>query len=86
MGYAQSWALVRMLLEERTEQMRNYLADIYYRKTPDRRLDDFTRHFGTDIERLELRYGEYVHALIERHHKPPQPKRTGPGGRPVLTR
>ena len=67
LGYAQSWALFRMLMEERPEQLRKYLGLIYWRRVPDHRLSDFAEAFGSDIERLELRYGEYIKEVVERN-------------------
>jgi hypothetical protein len=69
LGYAQSWALFRMLMEERPEQLRKFLRLIYSRQTPDHRLDDFGDAFGSDLARLELRYGEYIKEVVERHTK-----------------
>jgi hypothetical protein len=66
-GYAQSWALFRLLIQERPEAMRTYLRLIYSRRTPDRRLADFQQAFGTDLFRLERRYGEYLQELVQQH-------------------
>lgn len=63
-GYAQSWALFRMLMEERPAQMRAYLAMVYQRKAENWRLDDFGRAFG-DLNRLELRYIQYMKEQVE---------------------
>ena len=41
LGYSQSWALFRLLMEERPEQLRAYLRLIHDRRTPDHRLADF---------------------------------------------
>jgi hypothetical protein len=70
LAYAQSWALFRMLMEERPEQMRRFLSLTYSRRTPDHRLADFGQAFGSDLDRLELRYGEYMKELVERYYKP----------------
>jgi hypothetical protein len=70
LAYAQSWALFHMLMKERPEQLRYYLALIYSRRTPDHRLADFAQAFGTDLPRLELRYTEYMKQLVERHRPP----------------
>jgi hypothetical protein len=69
LGYAQSWALFRMLMQERPQQMRSYLAAIYYRRTMEHRVTDFLQAFG-DLTRLELRYGEYIKELLEREYHP----------------
>jgi hypothetical protein len=67
LGYAQSWALFRMLMEERPEQLRKYLRLIYTRTSSEHRLADFGEAFGSDLGRLELRYGEYIKEVVERH-------------------
>src|SRR5262249_39799943 len=54
-GYAQSWALFRMLMEERPAALRTYLELVKSRRTPDHRLTDFLECFGADLDRLELR-------------------------------
>jgi len=71
LGYAQSWALFRMLMEERPQAVKNYLALIYGRWTPDHRLADFAQAFGSDLDRLELRYTEYVKSAVERQARSP---------------
>jgi hypothetical protein len=68
-AYAQSWALFKMLMEERPAQMRTYLATIYPRRTPDRRLADFCHAFGSQLNTLELRYLEYMKEQVE-HYTP----------------
>jgi hypothetical protein len=68
--YAQSWALFRMLMQERPQQLRYYLALMYNRRTPERRIADFTQAFGSDLPRLELRYHEYMKELVERYPRP----------------
>jgi hypothetical protein len=70
LAYAQAWALFHMLMNERPHEMRSYLATIYPRQTAERRLADFTQAFGGNLNRLELRYGEYVKELVQRHHSP----------------
>lgn len=69
-GYAQSWALFRMLIEERPEQLRRFLTLVYPRHGPEHRLADFGQAFGSDIERLELRLGEYIKEAVERTYRP----------------
>ena len=69
LAYAQSWALFRMLMQERPEQMRRFLSLMYPRRTPEHRLADFGTAFGADLDRLELRYGEYMKELVERYYK-----------------
>jgi hypothetical protein len=70
LGYAQSWALFRMLMEERPQQMRYYLNLIYNRKTPENRVADFIQAFGPDLGRLQLRHTEYIKEMIERNYRP----------------
>jgi hypothetical protein len=67
LAYAQSWALFKMLMEERPGQLRKYLEANYSRKTPDRRAADFATAFGVEVDRLELRYLEFVKEQVERH-------------------
>jgi hypothetical protein len=62
-GYAQSWALFRFLMEERPQQLRQYLSLIYNRRTPDHRLTDFGECFG-DIGKLEARYRAYIRQVV----------------------
>ena len=62
-GYAQSWALFRMLMEERPKALRQYLALIYNRRTPDHRLADFAEVFGADLGKFEARYQAYVRGI-----------------------
>ncbi len=66
LAYAQSWALFKMLMEERPAQMRTFLQLTYSRQTPSHRITDFNQAFGTSPERLDLRYQEYVKEQVER--------------------
>jgi hypothetical protein len=59
-GYAQSWALFSLLMEERPREMKKYLSLIYTRRAPEQRLADFTQAFGTDLAGLEKRYQTYL--------------------------
>ena len=68
-GYAQSWALFRMLMEERPQALRAYLALIYGRRTAEPRFQDFCQIFP-DFRRLEVRYEEYMNELVEQYHRP----------------
>jgi hypothetical protein len=70
LAYAQSWALFRWLMEDRPEQLRYYLSMIYWRKTGEHRVADFGQAFGADMDRLELRYNEYMKEVVERYYKP----------------
>jgi hypothetical protein len=67
-GYAQSWALFRMLMEERPQALRSYLALIYGRRTSDMRLADFVQAFH-DFNRLEVRFDEYMNELVEEYRR-----------------
>jgi hypothetical protein len=71
LGYAQSWTLFRMLLHERPQALRSYLAMIYSRQASDHRLTDFLQAFGPDLEALESRFRDHVRELVE---KVPPPK------------
>ncbi|MCI0465378.1 MAG: DUF1570 domain-containing protein [Gemmataceae bacterium] len=66
-GYAQSWALFRMLMQERSEALRSYLTLIHPRRAPEHRLTDFREVFGADLVLLERRHREYIRALVEQH-------------------
>jgi hypothetical protein len=68
-GYAQSWALFRLLMEERPKELRRYLEMISARRTPDHRLDDFAECFG-DLTKLEARYQRYVRQLVGEQVRP----------------
>jgi hypothetical protein len=65
LGYAQSWALFRFLMEERPEALRRYLATIHPRRTPEHRLADFGQAFG-DSGKLEVRYQAYLKEIVAR--------------------
>ncbi len=65
LGYAQSWALYRLLMEERPADLRRYLELIQTRRTPDGRLDDFVAAFG-GFSKMDSRYKEYIQEIIER--------------------
>ena len=69
LGYAQSWALFRMLMEERPRELRRYMETLYARKTGDHDLDDFHLAFGKEFNLLELRFGEYVKEIVNRFNK-----------------
>jgi hypothetical protein len=64
LGYAQSWALFRMLMEQQPRQLRRYLELIYPRRTPDHRLTDFGQAFGADLARLERNYQAYMQRIV----------------------
>jgi hypothetical protein len=64
LGYAQSWALFHMLIEERPKALRKYLALIYSRRTSDNRLADFVEVFG-DLNKMEREYQAYMKGLAD---------------------
>jgi hypothetical protein len=70
LGYAQSWALFRFLMEEQPRKLRQYLTLIYPRRTPDQRLADFGQVFGGDLGKLEARYQKYVRDLVRLEYRP----------------
>ena len=71
LGYAQSWALFHMLIEDKPQALRKYLSLIYPRRTPDHRLEDFVQVFG-DLGKLEREYQSYVKALAKEQAKLPK--------------
>jgi hypothetical protein len=68
-GYAQGWALFRMLMEERPAELKKYLALIYPRRTPEHRLSDFVECFGS-LEKVETRHRAYIKELVRQEAKP----------------
>jgi hypothetical protein len=68
LGYAQSWCLFRMLMEQQPEALKGYVAAVYPRRTPDHRLTDFVEAFG-DLDKLEKRYQEYVRNVVAHEAK-----------------
>jgi hypothetical protein len=62
LGYSQSWALFRLLMEERPAKLKAYLKAIHDRQTSERRLADFTAAFGS-LTKLERRYRSYLREL-----------------------
>ncbi len=71
-GYAESWALFRLLMEEKPAALRAYLELIGPRRTPEHRLADFAQGFGADLDRLERRFDQYVREQVEAHVRPPR--------------
>lgn len=65
LGYSQSWALFRMLIDERPKQLKAYLQMIHDRKTPDHRFSDFGTAFG-DVAKLEKRYLAYLRETVRK--------------------
>src|SRR5262249_39690277 len=70
LGYAQSWALFHLLLEERPRELRRYLTLIYDRRTPDHRLADFAQAFGADLDRFEKHYQAHMRDLVREQARP----------------
>jgi hypothetical protein len=64
-GYAQSWALFRMLMEEEPRSLRRYCELIHGRRTPEHRLADFGQAFGSDLAKLDKRHRDYIARLLE---------------------
>jgi Protein of unknown function (DUF1570) len=69
-AYAQSWALFRMLLDERPAALRKYLELIRDRRVPDHRVADFQQVFGPDLAAFEKRFQAYLRSLV--HQLPPE--------------
>jgi len=65
LGYAQGWALFRLLMRDRPRALRRYLETIHPRKTPDHRWTDFAACFGPDVGPLERAYRDYVREVAE---------------------
>jgi hypothetical protein len=64
-GYAQSWALFRMLMDEQPKALRRYCELIYPRQTAEQRLADFVQVFGADLAKLERRHRAYIKRVVE---------------------
>jgi hypothetical protein len=69
LGYSQSWALFRMLIEEQPEKLKAYLETIRIRRAPEHRLADFAAAFGADLAKLERRYQGYMRGIARREAK-----------------
>jgi Protein of unknown function (DUF1570) len=65
LGYAQSWALFSLLMEQRPKSLRKYLALIESRRTADHRLTDFAEVFGSDLDKFETAYLAYVREVVK---------------------
>ena len=68
LAYAQSWALFKMLMEERPAQLRKFIELNYNRRTNDHRPGDFAAAFGIEVDRMELRYLEFIKEQVDRYH------------------
>ena len=69
LGYAQSWALFRLLIEEQPERLKHYLALVSRARTPDYRLQHFREAFG-DLAALETRLNTVMDHLVKEHPVP----------------
>jgi hypothetical protein len=69
LGYAQSWALFRMLMDQEPRALQGYLAQVRAARTPDQRLADFVESFGS-LKALEARYHVFVRGLVQREKRP----------------
>ena len=67
LAYSQSWALFKMLMEERPAQLRKFLELNCQRRTEDHRPADFAAAFGVEVEKMELRYLEFIKEQVERY-------------------
>lgn len=65
-GYAQSWALFRMLMEEQPRSFRLYLDLISKRRTDDHRMADFVEIFGSNLKQFDKRHREYIQEMVRR--------------------
>jgi hypothetical protein len=64
-GYAQCWALFRMLMDEQPAALRRYCELIYPRRTSEHRLADFVQVFGADLAKLDQRHRAYIKRVVE---------------------
>ena len=69
LGYSQSWALFRLLMQERPRKLKAYLKALSSRRTPDQRLSDFVAAFGS-LAKLEKRYRAYLREIVKDEVKP----------------
>ncbi len=70
LGYAQCWALFRMLMEEQPQALRKYLSLVYAEQVPERRLADFEQVFGSNLKRFEQHYRDYMRKLVQAYSPP----------------
>jgi hypothetical protein len=66
-GYAESWALFRMLMEEQSRGLSKFLGLIHGRQNRERRLADFEQAFGVTPSRMERRFLTYVKEQVQLH-------------------
>jgi Protein of unknown function (DUF1570) len=67
-AYGESWALCYFLMKTKSKEFTNYLMELASRppmqpSDPKRRLNDFHKHFGNDIDKLERDFLKYLGAL-----------------------
>jgi hypothetical protein len=74
LGYAQSWALFKLLMEEQPHHLAAYCALVSSRRAGGLRFNDFAKIFE-DYPRLELRYEQYLQEQVEQFRRPTPPKR-----------
>ena len=67
LAYAQSWALLYMMLQEEPDRTRVYCKLIYPQRVSERRLADFQQAFGSDLARLEQRHAAYTKNLVQQY-------------------
>jgi hypothetical protein len=63
LGYAQSWALFRLLIQQHPKQFNQYLALVRSRRGPEHRLGDFVEVFG-DVGKFEMHYQDFVQRIV----------------------
>jgi hypothetical protein len=64
LGLSQSWALFRMLMEQRPRDLQKYLALIHDRRTSEHRLEDWSVIFGTNLPAFEKQYHAYMRSIV----------------------
>jgi hypothetical protein len=74
LGYAQSWALFSMLMEEQPKALQRYLSLISERRTSDARAADFLNGLKTDWKRLQSRHVSYINNLLQQQSRAASPR------------
>ena len=64
-GYAQCWALFRMLMAEDPAAMIMFMQATNLERTPERRLSTFMSAFGKDLAALETRHKAYIQRVVQ---------------------
>ena len=67
-GYAEAWALNHFLLNRKPDQFVDYLKFMAEKKvlvedSPKKRLDDFSRFFGENLEQVDAEFIRYIRKL-----------------------